>query len=730
MTQSQLLEGVVKICIRGDVEATAFWVTSTALVTVEHAFTHLHGGEAYARWENGTLFFSDQPADDDEKVTIHLAQGGMDIAVVVFSTPQAVEALTLSTIKQWDSSEATVLKTYGYDKHSFEQYSTSIQASVFRGASDAQGLIRGQWDIQDYSLREGWSGSPIVVYKNTNAYVIAIVYRGGANATKSIAISVREFCDWLKTIVPQASVVEALERPLTAPYIVRDSLDPIPSGQQLDGKKYYYLDLFDDDLYQSPILSGQDDPRLVDQLNTIRYQVLLAILFEKIIVVPEQWAISSATFLKVAGEVLHGYEGCSALLEPGSYGVSQKKVPPPFAITFIDRQIDRNVAFLAAFNYRLENNRRIRIARTLDTTAQHGENSRRNKLLRYFSQIINNDGGKIIRQDQFIAELAQHIDDYECAKNLNQLYQYVSNTPAALYKYPNERYRQAMAANVMDVERVFLSDYFNSDTSDEVLEFKEFWRRVNERAVPKDQIMEMQTLVEGFHGSSMALIKRMGRFVMHNALAEATNVDYISSLGSAFDPLNQHFLHKAYDEKIIEQIRKQKKIRANTQQKFYEDADLGIWALQASEFTPIKGSINWSAIWQSVWSFSISSEWKVVRSKISKVIADIPYERRHEHEIWEEVFSAINTAVTLFHIQFCKQNATHFIISIPVTERIISPNILTEQEIQKALNRSVNFTKFRGPIAMLMRMVGLHQQDSEPGENFNDQSLKGLDYEV
>jgi hypothetical protein len=77
--------------------------------------------------------------------------------------------------------------------------------------------------------------------------------------------------------------------------------------EDINRLEFDHAELFSGELYDPAQLFNAITAISRDPINTRHLRLLASILFEKQIVVLEQWAVSSATFILVAGRVLEGY---------------------------------------------------------------------------------------------------------------------------------------------------------------------------------------------------------------------------------------------------------------------------------------------------------------------------------------------------------------------------------------------------------------------------------------
>ena len=101
-----------------------------------------------------------------------------------------------------------------------------------------------------------------------------------------------------------------------------------------------YLDLFDDAIYEPKSLY-RNDGYFSYELNLLRMHIFLWLLFGKKIIVPEQWAVSSASFQIVIGELLMGKRNAEEF--------TGRVYPNPIKILTIDRGVNAEDALAGAF---------------------------------------------------------------------------------------------------------------------------------------------------------------------------------------------------------------------------------------------------------------------------------------------------------------------------------------------------------------------------------------------
>ena len=359
--------------------------------------------------------------------------------------------------------------------------------------------------------------------------------------------------------------------------------------------RYHYIDLFDDALYDV-FQFDHDLGVFKDHFNAIRYQLFLAILFNKTIVVPEQWAVSSAMFMQIVGEMLDGLEGRETTMVPAKQpSLDYCTANPPLLISYQNRGVDRSLAYLHAFIERLDSHRRIQLSSLLVVPENDRPVPQRTQLSGYFKEIVNANRGVVQNWLTFQLELEAIFESPRMARNVRNLFRYLSTFPANQVCYDENKYRTRLAHNVIDVKNAVNADAL-SQLGPEMEAFREFFKRVLRDNIPFDQIMVMQDTLSGYSDESRALIQKIGRFVMHGALAENIGANFTTSFSNAFDPINQLTLSGEYDHAIVNEIRQSRRHRFTANP--FIQPDFSVWTIKSSRDPALYDgvhNINWES---------------------------------------------------------------------------------------------------------------------------------------
>lgn len=129
--------------------------------------------------------------------------------------------------------------------------------------------------------------------------VLAHLYTVGSDCVKSEV-------DRLVALTAAEESVEGDANDKRSPLVLHvRGIDSSPGSDV--GSESSYSELFTGDLYDSTRLFSAVRTLFRDPVNASCFQTLASILYEKQIVILEQWALSSATFMLVAGKVLEGH---------------------------------------------------------------------------------------------------------------------------------------------------------------------------------------------------------------------------------------------------------------------------------------------------------------------------------------------------------------------------------------------------------------------------------------
>jgi hypothetical protein len=277
-----------------------------------------------------------------------------------------------------------------------------------------------------------------------------------------------------------------------------------------------YIDLFDDDLYE-PIDINTQNNKYTDHLNAIRMQVLLAILFRRQIVIPEQWAVSSATFLKVAAEVVESYEQ----MDKNAKTKNRFRPVIPFVIAYQPRELP-NICdnYAIAVIDRLSTNRRIQHSYTISQSIINKDYSTRSNLQGLFTDLRDHKNGIDGYGPDFVDKLIPIINDEEMAYNISTFGNYlIRNRKYASAVYDPIAYSQQMGKLAGLVKKTCFEDLVIEDNKDyRIPEIQAFFIEAEKRSIGIQEIMKMWDVAENYK-SSYNIITNLGRYCMHRGLA-------------------------------------------------------------------------------------------------------------------------------------------------------------------------------------------------------------------
>ncbi len=415
-------------------------------------------------------------------------------------------------------------------------------------------------------------------------------------------------------------------------------------------KIYQYIDLFDDDLYD-PEEYIKNNSSYSELVNTIRLQVLISILFNKQIVVPEQWATSSSSFMHVADEVIRGYQN-EVSLRVSRSEIKRKRIPPPFVIAF-HKQNEFNQDFYAnSIISRIDSGSRIRICSSTHDKNSNSYSISRERLRNIYVEQDNIHDLESKYGDKFVDELARCIGCDETAIRMQTLAKYLLNSRNTFFEFFPSNYRQDLASYTGNVKRVCFEDQVVASYNDErIEEFKEFFLKAAEKNIGLSQLNQLWEESKSFSEKSFNLITKMGRYCMHRALAVNIKASYSSTFYGSFGSNGRD----SFDEFIIDRMRK---LEINLTKPNKIERDFSFIANENTQNYDLGDRVYWPEVWGQVGAFSVSNEWQQLLKELREELNEMPLEKVHEAKTWRGIFDRINGKITDFTFKQSKSNPT------------------------------------------------------------------------
>lgn len=279
-----------------------------------------------------------------------------------------------------------------------------------------------------------------------------------------------------------------------------------------------YFDLFDDELYPLRLYEAGDLQAVerVDYLeNIIRLQMLLAILGGKSIVIPEQWGVSSATFLKLASEVASGYMVFANRHEDNN----KVRLKPPFRLAYYTNEVEVK-SYADVFSRRLDSESRIRCSLRLD------DRDIRDSFSYYLKNIDYEVSFGVIKQ-----EVNGFVKDVDLAGYIAKLIIYFKRYAGRMSSYSLDDY---IETNRDTLERV--KEFCRvSDASGDVERdlHSATYCFLNEASKKKNigRLMELWDMLKddaSYTIKQKIFIENIGRNTLHSSLSSVARANYSS----------------------------------------------------------------------------------------------------------------------------------------------------------------------------------------------------------
>jgi len=357
-----------------------------------------------------------------------------------------------------------------------------------------------------------------------------------------------------------------------------------------------YFDLFDDELWEVSKGRREKEGPLLD---TIRFKIVLALVSGKTLVVPEQWAISSPSFISIAAE----------LLEPFFEDRKAGKMPRlPFIIGFGDfRDHDpKSNPYRSALVDRLRDaRRRLKFSDAVDVDQTEDAGPLRAKI-----------ASVIADADPYDSSLSERLNDLiqnrASVAGIVQLLRYCE-IPGTSKTYQDAQYQGNLGAHLLRVKQFVLHDTEwtlearEKDDPDNIVpvsdsdfsvisEFKDFFNSPEAENNPGAYVMLMQRARERYSVEGATFIEIMGRVGMHAALGNCLGAHVSSHIHGKFKsqpstmPLTEFFCDSLFTDHGVdaEPILSKESIFDAEQAK----------------------KIDWRDAWTSVQSVAADSRWQ------------------------------------------------------------------------------------------------------------------------
>ncbi|WP_421901378.1 hypothetical protein [Maridesulfovibrio sp.] len=298
---------------------------------------------------------------------------------------------------------------------------------------------------------------------------------------------------------------------------------------------FQYIDLFDDELYfpEEYGVKGGVNEKLLHLENTIRLQIVMALLSGKQIVIPEQWMSSSATCLKIVSEVTRGYLKYRQNPENES---SENQVSPPFIIGYLsDSGVGGMDHYVSCFLKRLKGNNRLCFSPKLSLEDNKENASTRSELINFFDTEKRYQFDSVGVRDELKdiignGKIAGYILDI--VRYFNSFPENPKKSPRMYFYYDKSQYYAGIENKLRQVRAKCVPSATNDSYEKEIYEELELFFRTakDKHNIPIGELLMLwwHSQKGGYTSQAKIFIENIGRNILHSSLAEQINCDYSS----------------------------------------------------------------------------------------------------------------------------------------------------------------------------------------------------------
>lgn len=414
-----------------------------------------------------------------------------------------------------------------------------------------------------------------------------------------------------------------------------------------------YLDLFDDGIPRpgrnvlAP-LSGDDigfESRLA---NTLRFQMLLAVLFDRKIIVPEAWAVSSPMFLRVAGEFLEHYRHQVVVHD----AVGARSVPssPPFVVAFGPQAREGSTVHRFAYSlwWRLSTHRRLMFSQSLSgTPAENQALGASARLAATIKPLLRGPAHRLqdlpaLLQDS-MARNGESAVAEQLGHRMTHLMRFLQSHPRSGWlPFDAARYEKRLWTEVHSVRAAVasLSSHQAQDQGIAVTGLSRFFRQIEAQQSGNRSIMALwQHLMSmDLPAEDKATLEAFGRYVLNRAYASALGATAASSISF------EAYARGPADARagaLLDRL-----LLADAAAEGPAGTPVHDFVAMASEHPyDLVDTIEWSRTWQAVADFALSPGWKAERNRLLDRMQALTPVQRLRAESWYPVFDRINAAL-------------------------------------------------------------------------------------
>lgn len=483
--------------------------------------------------------------------------------------------------------------------------------------------------------------------------------------------------------------------------------------------KSIYADLFDDGItsfnYILDDISSKENEFEKGILDSVRFQILVAILFDRQIAVPEAWMASSPLFLRVFAEVDRSFSSVVRRTDAG--GAVDTFMRFPFKFTFFGEANGSPAeAFLRALSFRLSQGRRIRwlpaseafskaddleakirLAKGIDdflsTTNEIDENTAKK-----FSQQLFTDMETVFGSAPGKGYGALAI---AVGRLLERLTTFEGRNAVRFWgRDGHERQLKVVGSTVQDVLKVVSTDKIIFDAyPNEIVEFRSFFQEAERSRKSMSDIMGMWPILRNYNPRVAKTAEAFGRL--------ALNRGYASSTSASQGTLSFDYYEAAQRGSFTEQLLSRTlDIKEETSPDF---ASAKFLELAPSTAYDLADTLNWEDVWKTVGEVSQSHLWRNERVALEKDILRALDRSRVDTDAWLRLFDKLNSLFQNISFELVEGAETP-------TARIFQ-KIKDEGDEHKLLDRLERFAKATMSLAGLAGVFGTTGQLLEDRKN-------------
>ncbi|OWU85458.1 hypothetical protein ATO6_00435 [Oceanicola sp. 22II-s10i] len=406
-----------------------------------------------------------------------------------------------------------------------------------------------------------------------------------------------------------------------------------------------YSDLFDDGITGFNFVAEDlnDRPFELRLLHAIRFQVLLAILFERQIAVPEAWMTSSPLFVTVFTEVFAARPSEVFRREPGS--TSPRFAHYPFRPVF-SRPKHGNAAdnLLASLIWRLETGRRIQWLPELPGATE----AEQQRIRRELTGLLGAQIGPGARTPGFALDLSGAITDLyglpqdradgmalSVCRVLDGLNQPVAARGVSAWGPDGEAtYRSVMESRVDLVRQaVFESPALIEAHPDETKAFQAFFNRAEAQGLLRNDVMGMwQVIQREAREDVRATVEAFGRFAMNSGYAASGNSQQAAHAFSYYSGGKSSDFTQALLSEAVARITRSDE--ATIADAFVEIAP--------TPYYDLADTLDWDRVWAEAFEIAQDYRWRRERQAIELQIGLAFHRGETGFDHWMALFDRIN----------------------------------------------------------------------------------------